>query len=84
MNVKKTYQYIYNNNEDELDRLTINSWRITKARMKLRVTKEQPFPSITLLLRQFRNTSYAQLMVQTHHTQPLQSTSAHKGKESLI
>jgi hypothetical protein len=78
MNVKKTYQYIYNNNEDELDRLTINSW------MKLRVTKEQPFPSITLLLRQFRNTSYAQLMVQTHHTQPLQSTSAHKGKESLI
>jgi len=75
---KNLSKYIYNNNEDELDPLTINSWRITKARMK------GPFPSITLLLRQFRNTSYAQLMVQTHHTQPLQSTSTHKGKESLI
>lgn len=46
-------------------------------------TKQPSFPSITQLIKQFRSTFYAQLMVQTHRTLPLQSTSAIK-KHSLL
>jgi len=44
--------------------------------------KQPSFPSITLLIKQFRSTFYAQLMVQTHRTLPLQSTSELKTKQN--